>query len=317
LNRTKHNKTLKKPGKTKAFFICLLIASFLWIIHALNTVYTQNFKVPVVFKNIPQNKKALEPLPEKISIDVKASGLKLSFLMLKSPFAPLELDFNNLKSVHHNQCYVLSSSKLNFRSIFNIEAQIKHISPDSLYFSENTGLQKSVPVKVPLTVQCQEGYGFLNPLTIPSEIQIWGDSTSIKQIDTIFTAPLNLINLKENITKSIAVIKPNEKMYSNVSEIKLEIVVSKLIERSVIIPINTINETQKNKVNIFPSSVKVTFTTLQNNFNLSDTFAFKALIDLKKSSSRSKKYSVFLVNKPSQTTVMSIEPKEVEVLIFK
>lgn len=317
MNKPKHNKTIKKPGKTKAFFICLLIASFLWIIHALNTVYTQTFKVPVVFKNIPQNKKALEPLPEKISVDVKASGLKLSFLMLKSSFSPIELDFNHLKSVHHNQCYVLSSSKLNFKSIFNLETQIKHISPDSLYFSENTGLQKTVPIKVPFTILCQEGYGYLQPFIIPKVIQIWGDSALIKQIDTIYTAPINLINLNSNITRTIPIIKPNEGIYSNINEIKLEIIVSKLIERSVIIPINTINEIQKGKVNLFPSSVKVKFTTLQNNFDLADTVNFKALIDLKKPNMYSKKYSVFLGNQPKNTTVMGMEPKEVEILIFK
>ena len=141
--QTNKNSEYKKPGKTKAFFICLLIASFFWLIHALNTVYTQNFIVPVSFVNVPQSKKPLEPLPDHISIDVKASGLKLSYLLLNKPFKELEIDFNNLKSINRNQCYILSSSKLNLNSIFKIETQIKNVLPDSLYFSENTGLQKT------------------------------------------------------------------------------------------------------------------------------------------------------------------------------
>jgi hypothetical protein len=100
---------MKKPGKTKAFFICVLIASFLWLIHALNTVYTETFKIDVSFTNVPLNRQSLDPLPERLSIDIKASGLKLALLRLNKPFKPLEIDFNALKPLNHSQAYVLSA----------------------------------------------------------------------------------------------------------------------------------------------------------------------------------------------------------------
>jgi len=316
LNNPK-NKVVKKPGKTKAFFICLLIASFLWIVHALNTVYTQNFKIPVSFKNLPQNKRPLEPLPERISVDVKASGLKLSLLMLNKPFNTLEIDFNNLKSFNRNQCYVLSASRLNLNSIFKLETQIKQVSPDSLYFSENTGFQKTVPVKVPLFINCKQGYGYLKPIVNPAFMSIWGDTAEINKIDTIYCNPIHLNQLNDNVEKTVSIIKPFNNIYSTTNEVRLNIAVSKLIEQSIVIPIKSVREIEEGKLNIFPPTAKVRFTALQNNLDQTDTSLFKALIDHQKPNKNNKKYSVFLGTVPSNVTIMDIEPKEVEILIFK
>src|SRR5688572_27626891 len=181
-----------KPGKTKAFFICLMIASFLWVVHSLNTVYTHTLRVPVTFKNLPRNKKPLVHMPESLAIDVKASGLRLALILFNKPFKPLEVDFNVLKSVNRNQNYVLSSSHLNFKSILKFETQIKHISPDTLYFSEKVGYQKNVAVKVPLYIKCKEGYGYKTPVIKPSFLTIWGDTAMLDKIDTIYTQPLTL-----------------------------------------------------------------------------------------------------------------------------
>ena len=308
---------LKKPGKTKAFFICLIIASFLWLIHALNMVYTVSFKIPVSFINLPQNKKPLEPLPQNISLDVKASGLKLSLLYLDRPYKNLMIDFNKLQTSNRNQSYILSPSKININSVFKIETQIKHISPDTLYFTENSGYQKSVPVKIPLSIKCLQGYGYLRPSINPDRIIIWGDTSEIKKIDTIYTSPINLYNLSQSIYQSVSVIKPNNQIVSNTNEVNLQIQVSKLIEHQLYLPVINSHENTGQKISIFPSRVKVTFTALQNQYDEKDSTLFMAMIDYQASNNQRKKYPVFLSKNPSHTTILNIVPKEVEILIFK
>ncbi len=308
---------LKKPGKTKAFFICLFIASFLWLIHALNTVYTENFKVDVSFVNVPVHRQPVEPLPERLSIDVKASGLKLSLLMLNKPFKKLEIDFNNLKALNRNQAYVLSGSQLNLNSIFKIETQVKHISPDTLYFKENTGFQKTVPVKVPMYIQYAPGYACLKPLVQPAFVTIWGDTSAVKKTDTIYTTALQMNQVKESFSKTLTLIKPQNNLYTGLNEVSVQVQVDKLIEQEILIPVHSIGGTKGRAMNIFPPRVKLRYTTLQNNMELADTAHFKALIDEGKVNKQNNKYKVFLGTVPNNITVMSMEPKEVEVLIFK
>ena len=85
-----------KPGKATAFFICIGIASLLWILQALNTVYNYTIEVPVTFINIPQNKKPLNQIPNHVSVDIKASGLKLFLVLANKPFKPLVIERTKL-----------------------------------------------------------------------------------------------------------------------------------------------------------------------------------------------------------------------------
>lgn len=314
---SKYSTDKKKPGKAKAFFICLLLASFLWLVHSLNTVYTYTLKVPVTFKNQPQNKKPLFQIPEHLSLDVKASGLKLALILLKKPFKQLEIDFNTLKSVNRDQNYVLSSSHLNFKSVFNFETQVKHISPDTLYFSEKNGYQKNVPVRIPLYVKCQEGFGYKKPAINPAFVTLWGDSILISKIDTIYTQALTLSNLNKNINTRLELLKPNPQVYTSSNEASIFIEVARLVEQTIHLPVSDIHTSYQQHINIFPSSVKVKFTAIQNAFNAEDTTLFKAKIDSEKINRHTKKCPVFLSSYPGHVTVMAIEPPEVEILIFK
>jgi hypothetical protein len=317
LSAVKYSLDKRKPGKTKAFFICLLIASFLWLVHSLNTVYNYTFKIPVTFKNVPQNKKPLVELPEALSVDVKASGLRLVLILLNKPFKPFEIDFNTLKSVNRNQNYVLSSSNLNLQHILKFETRIKHITPDTLYFSEKTGFQKTVPVKIPLYIKSKEGYGYKKPVINPAFITIWGDTTVIENIDTIYTQPLTLSNLTQNVNSVLPILRPDPNVYTNESQVNISVEVARLIEQTIQLPVTDIHTSINQEVSIYPPTVKVRFTSIQNAFNLADTSEFKANINSKKINPRNKKCKVFLSSVPGDITIMEIEPNEVEILIFK
>lgn len=313
----KYFKTKKKPGKTKAFFICLLIASFLWLVHALNTVYSYTLKVPVTFVNLPQNKQTIIEIPKFLFVQLKASGLKLSLILLNKPFEPVIVDFNNMKSVNRNQSYILSSADINFKSTFKFETQVKHISPDTLYFAEKTGYQKMITVKIPLFIKCKPGFGIKTPVLDPSVITIWGDTALIKRTDTIYTQPVNLTNVDHDIDEYLALIKPNPGIYTSINETKLNIEVLRLIEQAIVLPVNAISAKDHEQINIFPSKVKVKFTYLQNNFELKDTSLFRVVVNSDKLSPITKKSAVYISALPPNITVMTIEPKDVEILIIK
>lgn len=309
----------KKPGsKTSAFFICLLVAGLLWLVKALNTIYTYQVKIPVEFKNIPQNKKPIHQIPEEIKVELKASGLKLFFVLLNQPFKQLEIDFNELKNTNKQQSYILSVANINFKKSLRFETAIKHISPDTIYFIEKSGYQKNVPVKVPLFLKCSPGYGYKQPIINPAFVTILGDSNELKRIDTVYTESLQLVNFNETKEKKMQVIKPNESVYSSVSWVNVKIEAGRLVEQSVYLPVDVLSTDDKIKsVNIFPSRVKVKFTSLQNEFNLSDTSMFKATINLHAINKATNKTPVVLSTQPGNINILGLEPENVEVLIIK
>ncbi len=317
LSDLKYFSNKRKPGKTKAFFICLIIASFLWLVHSLNTVYNYTLKVPVTFRNLPQNKKSVVEIPNSLFVQVKASGLKLCLILLNRPFVPVEVDFNNLKTVNRNQSYVLSSSDIDFGKSFKFETQIKHISPDTLYFAEKTGFQKIVPIKASVNIKCKPGYGYKAIGIDPSFITIWGDTALISKVDTIYTQPLNLTEVEKDIDEQISFIKPDPGVYTPFSETRLKIKVARLVEQTLVLPITAIFKQNNRQVNIFPSKVKIRFTAMQNVYNIKDSSLFRVVVNSDKINPATKKSPVFVSASPKDITVMSIEPEEVEILIMK
>lgn len=305
-----------KPGKATAFFICIGIAAMLWVLQALNTVYTYTITVPVVFKNMPQNKKPLTEIPNNIKVDIKASGLKLLLVLANRPFKTIEIDLNTLKSVNKQQNYILSAGSVNFKSSFKFETQIKHINPDTLYFSEKNGYQKNVPVKVPLFIKCALGYGANQPVITPAFLTIWGDTADINSIDTIYTQPLNLINVNKNFNSELVIIKPNSNISLSEAKVATTIEVAKLVEHTITLQVSVISGREFKQVNIFPSKVKVKFTCIQNTFSIADTNLFKASIDPLKTNTNNK-CNVYLSTMPGNVNILSIVPKEVELLIIK
>jgi hypothetical protein len=315
--KSKYPLKTKKPGKTKAFFICLGIAAFLWLVHSLNRVYPYTFKIPVEFRNIPVNKRPMLELPAYITVDVKASGLKLALIQLNESNRNFIIDFNTLKTVNREQNYTLSSSALNLNKRFRFEAQIKSISPDTLYFSEKTGYQKTVPVKVPLYIKCKEGYGYKRPILQPAFLTIWGDTSVIEKIDTLYTQSLSLNNLSQTTQTQLQLIKPSSEIHTTTNDVSVKLEVARLIQETITIPVQSQKSKLNQQVRLFPSSVKVTFTSLQNSFNIADTVQFKAQVNVEKVNPKTNKCTVFLGSTPNQITVLEIEPPEVEILILK
>jgi YbbR domain-containing protein len=315
LSRQGHTFSISsKPGKTTAFFVCLLVAAFLWLVKSLNTIYTQNIKIPVEFRNIPQSKKPLQGIPDFLNIEVKASGLKLFLINMSQPFKKMEIDFNSLKTSRKN--YVITASSIDLKNSIKFDAQIRQISPDTLYFMENSGFQKTVPVKAAYSIKCARGYGFKAPEINPAFISITGDSASLRRTDTIYTQSIIFNDLAEPVHKTLSLIKPSENIYLNMQKVNVDIKVEKLFEYYVDLPVNAVGVPSLAKsVHVFPARVKIKFTAMENEFNPSDTSNFKAAIDCSRLNGN--KARIFLSTQPGNVNILSLEPDEAEVLIIK
>ena len=256
-------------------------------------------------------------MPNFITIEAKASGLKLAMILSNKYQRPFEVDFNKLQAVNKDQNYVLSNSRLNLNKRFRFDVQIKSISPDTLYFTEKTGFQKIVPVKVPLHIKCKEGYAYKKPSVNPAFLTIWGDTNFLEKVDTLYTQALTLSNLSQNVLTTLQLIKPSSELHTAVNAVNLSIEVSKLIQQSITVPITNQRDYPNQQVRLFPSKVNIRFTALQNAFNPEDTLAFKAVINSDKVNKLSNKCPVILSSVPGNVTVLEITPKEVELLILK
>lgn len=302
-------------GKLSAFLICLAISAFLWISHRLNQTYFYSINVPVKFVNLPANKALINELPDHLRFDIKTNGLKLFFVLLRRPFNEITIDFNKLKSDNKQQAYSISSGNIKLSETTKLNVDVKRISPDTLFFVSKTGITKNVAVKAIISANPEKSYVLSKPLISPAFITINGDSISVNGIDSISTAPLYLNQVNANYSGQLALLRPSENVFLNISEVNISIKADKLLEKQIEVPLTALGIAPSTVAKLFPSKVKITYSAARNDFSEISSDDFKAVVNYSKH--HNNKMMVELSTVPTQAKILSIEPTEVEFLLFK
>ncbi|TSA31649.1 MAG: hypothetical protein D4R64_17745 [Porphyromonadaceae bacterium] len=119
---------------------CVLIATALWFLRALEYEYTTRVDHPVRYINVPDKMITLNPLPQRISLEVK--GLGFSILRHNWNFSktPLTIDFKKLKTVPAKRKkgfveYMPMNQYFNDFSTQLKDLKVLAIIPDTLMFS--------------------------------------------------------------------------------------------------------------------------------------------------------------------------------------
>lgn len=301
-----------------SFLICLGIASFLWIIHTLNRNYKYTIQVPVKFTNLPSNKSIVGELPDKLQIDIKASGLKLLFISLKKEFQTLSVDFNSLKTNAKSQAYSLGTGNINLNQSINFDVDIIKIRPDTLFFSLNKGPSKIVPVKVNSVLTFIPGYQLMHaPVANPSYITITGDSIALQRIDTVYTQTISENNLKSDLHQKIGLKKVNTQIYYNTNEVVVNASVEKVTEGTIMIPIQIQHLPKNIQLKLLPSELKIQYIVALKDFENIDKNSFKAMVDYNAINEGKKTLPVELFRTPSEVKIINTEPANVKYIIYK
>lgn len=307
--------TIKKPSKLSAFFICLIIASILWLLHALNTVYIYDITLPVTFRNMPAGKSPSGELPTSVTLKVKASGLKLMMISLNEFSKPLEIDFNELASDVDKSHYILSSGIKNFKSFINFQVEVKSVFPDTLALMVKNLIQKLVVVKPQLNIDYKQGFAADKIEVNPQKIIISGNSAELKNIDTVYTVPVYENAVSENISRTLQIQKPAAGVILGKNKIQLNLTVERLIERTFSVPLRPDKEMPGHQLVLFPSKVQVKITAPLSEQHHLDSAFIKGLVLT--SSVNNKKMRVQLTGLKPNWHVIKLSPKEVEFLMIK
>ncbi len=309
MNAISNNKN--KPGKTKAFFICIIFACAFWLIHDLGKIKTIQANIKVEYENIPAFLIPINELPNKIALQVNGSGLKLllNYLNLNKHIV---VDFNKIANIHQSNKVILSKYFYNFNP-YALNLKIVSVSPDTIYFAQPKGNQKNVIVKNNLKVNCKPGYGIEIKEITPKFITIYGSINHLKSIDTVYTESLNLFDVDKSSTYNLSIIKVSDSVYYSTNKLKITTDVQRLVDKIVLLPLKIKNSSQYRAVNIYPNTVKVKYTLMQNDEFVNDTAFFNAEVLIGKT----QKHPVVITAKPSNAHIISVEPKEVELVLIK
>ncbi len=253
----------------------------------------------------------MNELPSKLNLNVSGTGLKLlltSFYVRKK----IQIDFNqmvNLKSANQ----IVLSQFFNQNSPLPLKLKVLNVMPDTLYFIEPKGNQKNVVVKSNLQINCKAGYGLELKEVNPKFITIYGSQHLLKNIDTVYSESIQLFEIDKSDNYQLKLVKLNDSLVYSTDELVVVTEVQRLIERTVVLPVKIKDASSYRSAHSYPNTVSVKYTMMQNEEIQNDTTNFKAEVVIGKRS----KHAVVITTKPGGANILSIVPKEVELVLLK
>ncbi len=307
-----------KRQHTLLFFITL--STLFWLLIKLSNEYSSVVTYRVIYEKLPVEKLFQNDPPSTIDIRLKATGFKL----LQEKINRKKLSFN-LRKVFFKEKYHYYILTQNYKG--RVQEQLgdgvllQSFVKDTVFFELGLNKFKKVPVVSNIDVNCKLGFNISNGISlIPDSVVVRGPEIHIDKIKFIETEKEELLNVSENIDKSINLILPEElpKVTFSNEEVQLKARVEKFTEGSFEVPFEIVGIPDSLKITTYPKKVKVVFQIGLSNFSKISANSFKVQCDFKESKKRNLNYlEPKIIEKTSIVSSVKIRPSHIEYLIQK
>jgi hypothetical protein len=308
--------------KATVFAVCLVIASFFWIISTLSMNYQRTIKFPVKYINLPKDKFVSNNLPDSLELELKATGIDIIRLRLKQHLEPIEIDASSYKPHKGSDYYyITTNNKLDHiaRQMHN-GMKILSTAPDTIFLNFSKKISKTVPVRIHVNLNFKQGYQQNDSILIfPKEIRISGSPLLVDKVKELRAEDLSLNELDRPVTiRRSLLIQPDLKQLEFSSDsVSLKIPVTKFTEGMVEIPIETLHVPAGTSLKVFPDKVKITYLVSFDSFEKIKPEMFRAVVDYAKLEEGSTKIRVDLQRSPTIIRSVVLNPDRVEYIIRK
>ncbi|NLU38321.1 MAG: hypothetical protein GXX78_05455 [Bacteroidales bacterium] len=321
--RSSFSVDLKKNNKPFVFLICLLIATVLWFVKALDKNYEITISVPVRYTNVPKNKILVNPPPSKLDLKIRAHG----FILVRNKFSlsttPINLDIKQaINSSNNSQStneFVIITDKFipQISEQLSPDIIVTDVSPDSFVSFYDVVSEKKVKVVSNIQVTCQNQYFLSDSIGItPEYITVRGPAVILDTLKAIPTSNIKFNGLNKPMQTEVPLEKIDQLEYT-VTNVSIEIPVSQFTEYTGVVPITLKNVPQNITLITFPAKVTVSCLLAYDKFSLVGSNDFIVEADYNNINPSTSKLSISIKKQPAFVRSVKIQPSEIEYIIKK
>lgn len=309
--------------KVLVFAACIFIAAFSWLINVLNRNYTKTLKVQLVYQNFPDGKTTSTLLPEFINTEIKTSGTKLLFLLIKQNINKVKIDVAPLIKYKNKQVgYIQTSQAIgNLSQQLGTEIELIRLKPDTLFFNFGKSFSKLVPIKANVELDYEKLYHLSEGIKItPGLIQVNGDSAVIASMDSLETEKIILNKLNRTVEQEVGILIPekhNGRIILKNTKVKVLVQVDKFTEAEREIPVIVENLPIGYKLRTFPDKVKIRYHLPMGNYESISDSDFVASVNYRDTELKKDKLKVSISTSRPSIKITSCSPEKIEYLIKK
>lgn len=303
-----------------SYCICVVIASILWFLNALNKDYTSEIAYPVKYTDFPQGKYLISELPENITLEVKAKGFALLTHQIRTSFLPIIVNVssysNHLPEKNNVFEYTLYLNDIKDKINNQLSSDIKllNIQPEKIDFRFSPAVSKKIAVYPVVDYTMKQQYILKGGIRCtPDSILASGPAQIMDTLKYIYTQPWDAGEIKKERIQTVG-LNPIRGIEFDEQKIRIEMQPERYTEANRTIPIRVLNLPDSLTMKLFPGTVDITYEIGLSQYDAIKDSDFTFTVDYTKITS-GPFLPVNLIHSPSYIKDLRYTPQKVEFIL--
>lgn len=270
-----------------SYGICVVIASILWFLNALNKEYTSKITYPVKYTDFPQGKFLVSDPPQNISLEVKANGFTLLAYRLRTSFRPIVVNINSYSkhSLEKNNIFKytlnLNDAKDKINGQLHSGLKLLGIHPGKVDFTFTPAISKKIAIYPVVQYTLKQQYILTNGIQCtPDSILVSGPAQIMDTLKYIYTHPWDAGEIKKTRTQTVSLSSVHGIQFDH-TDIKIEMQPERYTEEKRIISIQVVNLPDSLNIKLFPGTVEITYEIGLSKYDVVRNSDFTFTVDYK------------------------------------
>jgi len=315
---TKEPRSKVKKGELKMFLLFLLVAFLLWFLTKFSKDYIDDVTVKIEYVNFPSNQMLTKNNTNEMLFNIEASGFEFLYYSFKKPI--IQIDVSKYVKNNNNIWLVEKQDVSKILSNYFKANIIEKNSVQEIILDLDERISKMIPIQHLIEISYKKGFYPLDSIKlVPDSVLVSGSKSLINAIGTIYTETSNLANIFEEMDSKIAlnVSSLSENIEFNILEVNYSQTIEEFTQAEMIIPIELINVAENLIVQLFPSTLKVSYLINFENFKEITENDFKIICDFAEANENTNYLIPKLIKSPDMVINISLEPTKVDYIIIK
>lgn len=303
--------------------ICVLIASILWFLNALNKEYTSEISYPVKYTDFPKGKYLVSELPSSIQLEVRAKGFALLGHHIRTSFLPIIFNLNSYNNHLQKKGHIyeftlhLNEIKEKISSQLNSEIKLLSVKPESIEFRFSQAANRKVPIcpSVHYTLKSQHILKEAIRCT-PDSIVISGPKARIDTLKCVHTETWDAGEIKKDRDRTLKLCPISGITFDEIN-VTVYIQIERFTEAQRTIPIHILHLPDSLDIKLFPASVEISYEIGLSKYDRITDRDFRAVTDFQKYDRTSSFLPVEVIKFPPFIKDLKITPQKVEYILEK
>ena len=306
------------------FFVCLLIAVFVWFTIQMDNDYQEVIPIPLKFKIAPRSQTLIETSDSVLYVELNEKGSELLRYRYMKSKDSLEVSTKNVilsQREHYTGGYILTSTLLDDISYqLDLAGKIISVSPDTIFLSFKKEKRKKVPVSADLQIRTTTQHMLYGTVTYePDSVVLKGPEDIVGGLDAAFLGTIEFSDLNTNTENTFPVLisQQNKSVTASPEMIKVFIPVEKFTEAVIKVPISIQTDSSLN-IKLFPEAVELNCLVALKDYAQVTPGMFKvtadfSTVDLETENEVKLKVTEF----PTTLKINRIDPEKAEFIIIR